>query len=412
MKGLTCTLTLAAASKATVGLGAPGPTCAEHADLSLLQLRGRSDRVHVEEETTGTQSLQLFRQSDATKQAHKTAYFGKLAVGTPPQEFTVVFDTGSGNLVVPSTECQSAACMMHRRYDRNTSTTAVDIDADGSHVNPDGDRDQITITFGTGEVTGILFEDRLCVGSLCTPGRFIGSTEESDAPFTSFSFDGVLGLALGQMAQGPEFSFMNRIAEQGALKKPLFAVFLSDDDRYSEITFGDVQSSKFMGPMVWADVSRPSGYWQVQISDVAIDDKVVHGVCTNCQVAVDTGTSELAGPTSVMEKLEKMLNVKSDCSNFDQLPKLGFVLEGHVLNLDPVDYVDRDETAPEQCSSAFMSLDVPPPNGPLFVFGDPFLRKFYTVYDTKQKSVGFAVANHATMSHERAATMLVALDAK
>ncbi|CAK0791217.1 unnamed protein product, partial [Prorocentrum cordatum] len=112
---------------------------------------------------------------------------------------------------------------------------------------------------------------------------------------------------------------------------------------------------------------------------------------SKCQVAVDTGTSLLAGPSGVVDKLVQELSVADDCSNMRDLPDLGFVVGGKTLNLAPEDYVAQST---QGCSLGLMSLDIPPPKGPLFIFGDPFLRKYYTVYDRERLRVGFALARH------------------
>merc|ERR1719443_158963 len=119
------------------------------------------------------------------------------------------------------------------------------------------------------------------------------------------------------------------------------------------------------------------------------------GLCPGgCQVAVDTGTSMLAGPSALVEKLTAKLGAKDDCSNFDKLPAIGFKVKNKVLNLAPEDYMDNSNG---ECSFSVMSLDVPPPKGPLFIFGDPFLRRFVTINDKNGPRVGFAVAKHGNL---------------
>merc|ERR1719261_2458102 len=294
---------------------------------------------------------------------------------------------------------------MHKQYDRKQSQTAEDIQADGSHANKGAPRDQITVTFGTGEISGVFFQDDICIGTLCANVYFVGATDETDDPFTSFRFDGVLGLALPEMSQGKDFNFMSHLVENKALKKPLFSVFLSDSDiENSEITFGDVKQEHMATNMVWEPVSRDTGYWQGQIEDITINNKK-QSLCQDCQVAVDTGTSQLAGPTDVINDLSKRLNVKSDCSNYKDLPNLGFVMGDNILNMKPQDYVAKGS---DGCEVSLMPLDVPPPNGPLFIFGDPFLRKYYTSYDRENNKVGFATAQH--MGQPVDTTLLVALN--
>lgn len=338
---------------------------------------------------------------------HKTAFFGNIQIGTPGQTFVVVFDTGSGNLLVPSAECTSEACRAHAQYQMQHSETAVRTRCDGAQQTgnkpPD---DEVTVVFGTGEIWGRCVQDQICLGGKCNQGTFIAATYESRSPFKAFVFDGVLGLALQQMSQGPEFSFMERLRESRTLRQSVFAVFLSEDDsENSEVTFGKVRPDHLASDLFWVPVSRDTGYWEVQISDITIDNHPQE-ICIGCHVAVDTGTSELAGPSSVIQELATRLNVMEDCSNYAKLPRLGFVIGGHILNLEPKDYVDNSALG---CEVSLMPLDVPPPKGPLFVFGIPFLQKFYTVYDIEQRQVGFGVARHKNQVPETIHTMMLQL---
>jgi len=353
-------------------------------------------------------AMRLDGRSSARKNGvvHKTAYFGRLDLGTPVQSFDVVFDTGSGNLLVPADDCRSAACRIHDRFKESESKTALEVSCDGTSPRP-GDEpphDEVTITFGTGEIWGRCLQDQICMGTVCDRGSFITATYESTNPFASFEFDGVLGLALHRMSQGPDFNLMDRFRSSKMLRQSLFSVFLSDQDaESSEVTFGEIKTNHMASNLFWVDVSRDSGYWEVRIDDITLDNHPQE-LCIDCHVAVDTGTSELAGPSDVIDTLARRLNVLTDCSNYKQLPKLGFVIGDHILNLEPHDYVDEDSG---RCDVSLMPLDVPPPKGPLFVFGIPFLQKFYTVYDVDSKKVGFAAAHHTGQDPARTKALLV-----
>jgi len=387
-----------------LGLVAALPIKPAHRRLGELEIKGEQEMGMSHSITLNKQAVTL-KDTVASngKVIHKVAYYGQIEVGEPKQKFTVVFDTGSGNLMIPSTWCSGNACTMHKRFARSQSESSRDIDADGSTVKKGAPRDQITVTFGTGEISGVFLEDDICIGSLCAKGDFVAATEETDDPFSSFNFDGVLGLALNEMSQGPSFNLMDRLVSSGKLKKPIFSVFLSDSEsEQSEITFGDVRQDHMVGDLFWMPVSRPSGYWQVEIEDIMMNGQK-QNICPHCQVAVDTGTSQLAGPTDVIDELSKKLGLQSDCSNLQQMPVLGFVVGEHTLNLQPGDYIDQ---GPDGCEVSLMPLDVPPPNGPLFIFGAPFLRKFYTVYDPQNKRVGFAAARHAGTPEAESALLI------
>merc|ERR1719281_486967 len=316
---------------------------------------------------------------------HKTAYWGDISVGTPPQSFKVIFDTGSGNLIVPSKTCSVPGCAPHHKYDQSASSTGASIQNERGEGNAE-------ISFGTGQIAGDFFRDKMCIGdSLCIDSSFIAAEKESTEPFQSIPFDGIMGLGFKDLSMGNGFNIVDDLNSKGQLPAGQISFYLTDGGD-SEVTFGGYKPEYFASDIVWAPVKKES-YWQVAIDDITFDNQP-KGLCGGgCEVAVDTGTSMLAGPSDLVDKLSNMVNAKSDCSNFDSLPKLGFQIGDKVLNLKPDDYMDKSAAG---CEFSLMALDVPPPKGPLFIFGDPFFRRFVTIYDRQGPKVGFAVAKQGS----------------
>jgi len=315
---------------------------------------------------------------------HKTAYWGSMSLGSPPQPFKVIFDTGSGNLIVPSNTCTVPGCLPHHKYDKGASSSGVAVQNEKGEGNAE-------ISFGTGNIAGDFFRDRLCIGdSLCIDSSFIAADKESTEPFQEIPFDGIMGLGFKDLSMGQGFNIVDDLYAKGQLPGGQISFYLTDGGD-SEVTFGGYKSEYLASDIVWAPVNVES-YWQVAIDDITFDN-VPKGLCGGgCNVAVDTGTSMLAGPSELVDKLTNMVGAKEDCSNFNSLPKLGFQIGDKVLNLKPDDYMDSSGS---ECSFSLMALDVPPPKGPLFIFGDPFLRRFVTIFDRKGPRVGFAVAKHS-----------------
>lgn len=64
-----------------------------------------------------------------------------------------------------------------------------------------------------------------------------------------------------------------------------------------------------------------------------------------------------------------------------------FVFSGREYLIEAKDYVLNVQGT---CMSGFVGIDIPAPAGPIWIIGDVFLRKFYSVYDLENDRVGFA----------------------
>ncbi|CAK0860994.1 unnamed protein product [Prorocentrum cordatum] len=274
--------------------------------------------------------------------AFKTSYSGTIHVGSPePQEFRVVFDTGSGHVVLPSVKCSSAVCLQHRRFDATASASSAVVNTDGSLVSEGAEGDRVTIGYGTGKVTGELVRERVCLGpaaqtlprgeanssgpavdvaraaTTCATVHTVAATELSANPFSLFSFDGIVGLGLRDLSLSREFNFLDLLGRSGGAASSSFGIFLSEghDGEESELAVGGHNPERLLSPLTWSPAIRPElGYWQVQVKAVHIGDHFTLPLCQDtgdgsCRGVIDTGTSHLGVPAPHLKTLQEMLTV-------------------------------------------------------------------------------------------------------
>jgi len=360
--------------------------------------------------------------------AKKTAYFGKIFVGLKnPQEFTVVFDTGSAHVILPASTCKSEPCARHKRY--QLSESAEEINYDGSRAEPNEERDEVAIAYGTGEVVGDFVNEAVCLSQItgdfdvlhlpesCAKTRVITAQEMSAEPFSHFEFDGVLGLGLSSLALEPEFHFFSQMTKDARMA-PVFSVFLSKSEEVaSEITFGGHRTERLAGLLQWVPVASPEqGYWRVPIRSIRVGDEPIpfcdDGTCT---AIVDTGTSMLGVPTGLMQTLlwstarEVPTPFDSNCRNVAGPPLFFDVLDGFSVQLEAEDYSRPTPNAvPGEnnvthlvCRASLLPIEMPALGKKVFLWGEPVLQKYYTSYDSKWQRVGFALARQ----HMKNATM-------
>ncbi|CAB4055497.1 CTSD [Lepeophtheirus salmonis] len=277
-------------------------------------------------------SIQLIRKRWNTVGAHPeplsnyldAQYYGPITIGSPPQSFKVIFDTGSSNLWIPKFAIQYEA--------------------------------------------------------MSEPGM----------AFVAAKFDGILGMGYSNIAVDGVVPPFYNMFKQGLIQEPIFSFYLNrnpDAKVGGEIIFGGSDPDHYKGNITYIPVTK-KGYWQFKMDKMEVNSK---SFCQNgCQAIADTGTSLIAGPSIEVNALNQLLGgtpiingeYMFNCEDIPNLPPITFTIGGEEFVLSGEDYVMQiTQFGKTVCLSGFMGLDVPEPMGPIWILGDVFIGRYYTVFD-------------------------------
>ncbi|XP_019810032.2 pregnancy-associated glycoprotein 1-like [Bos indicus] len=309
-------------------------------------------------------------------------YVGNITIGTPPQEFQVVFDTGSSDFWVPSDFCTSPDCITHVRFRKRQSSTFRPTNK------------TFSITYGSGRMRGVVVHDTVRIGDLVSTDQPFGLSV-SEYGFKGRVYDGILGLNYPDESFSEAIPIFDKLKNEGAISEPIFAFYLSKKKREgSVVMFGGVDHRYYKGELNWVPLIE-EGDWSVRMDGISMKTKVV--ACSDgCEAVVDTGTSLIKGPRKLVNKIQKLIGATPRgskhyvyCSAVNALPSIIFTINGINYPVPARAYILKDSRG--RCYTAFKKQRFSS-STETWLLGDAFLRVYFSVFDRGNGRIGLAQA--------------------
>ncbi|GAB9474852.1 Gastricsin, aspartyl protease family a01a [Globisporangium polare] len=321
-------------------------------------------------------------------------FYGPIQIGNPPQEIIVCFDTGSSDLWVPSDACQE--CAGDERFDSSKSTTF--------RTERDG---RFAVQYGSGRVSGKYGHDTVQIAQFAINDTTLGIVNVEEESMAKMKADGLLGMGFDGLATFSDPPLFFSLLEQFPDVDSVFAFYLSPEPNSngSELHLGGYDED-FMTSIdaEWqlTNVLPQYGlwtFWRIELHSVYMGSNSP-SLCPNgCVAFVDSGTSLIGIPSDLY--LDFLYDVTSFAQ--DQGCYCGFVEYGFQCFLcSPQDfppmrigvggehfYVLQGEDY-TLCVGLTCIVLVQPSGQDMWVLGDVFMKKFYSLYDVNKKQVGFA----------------------
>ncbi|KAI9483144.1 MAG: aspartic peptidase domain-containing protein, partial [Benjaminiella poitrasii] len=370
-------------------------------------------------------------------------YMIDVQIGTPPQLFELILDTGSADLWVPGVDCPSSVCPL-ARFNGTASSTFKRLD------------EVFDIAYGIGSASGVYALDTISIAGMSVEQQQIAyvndskniltdqqtlkgesytptvSSADNATTFSSDnSHDGIFGLGYPYIsASAKQYNpFFFNLKAQNKLTQNVFSIFMNTTESYGdsgELIFGGIDSSKYKDELKYlpliktisrnlTELGNSYGFWQVNGEGVRVKNgsQITSNVHfpLGSQIIFDTGTTLSTLPTSTISEVLSAAfgseNLAYDSNNNYFQVKCSAAKQNN-----SVQYVlsssDNTEDNPIIVSIPIAELLLPldtdnvktatvcvvgiiPFDGPIF-FGQTVLRSLYQVYDVDNNRIGIASA--------------------
>ncbi|KII89778.1 hypothetical protein PLICRDRAFT_29044 [Plicaturopsis crispa FD-325 SS-3] len=322
-----------------------------------------------------------------------TGYIATIQMGTPPQNFNILMDSGSADFWVGNADnCQSEAgggCGTHTFLGTSTSSSFKTSNS------------QFQVTYGTGQVAGTLCQDDVTMAGLTLKAHTFGTAQIESEDFSSdqVPFDGLMGLAQQGLSEQKTPTPVESLASQGLINGAItsFKISrLSDQKNDGEITFGDVDPTKFQANTLetFANVNT-QGFWEGAMPAVSVDGQDL-GLQGRTAI-LDTGTTLIQAPQADATAVHQLIaGAKSAGQGMFTVPcttnasvaltfgKTSFAIEPQDLAFAPVD--NNDPTG--DCISGIGAGNIGGANE--WLVGDVFLKNAYFSTDEDKNQISLA----------------------
>ncbi|KAJ6568774.1 aspartic peptidase domain-containing protein [Mycena capillaripes] len=347
-------------------------------------------------------------------------YFATINIGTPPQSFNVILDTGSSDLWVADSNCTNC----------DGQTPLFRPDQSKSYVqqtNPNA-----SISYASGQVVGLNSIDSVSMGNFSLQSQGFLSVQSVANGLISGSVSGMMGLAFGTISSTKAVPFWQGLILSNQLAAPEMAFWLTrfldtefqEEEPGGSFTLGGINSSLYQGDIEFLPLAGPSQptYWLLNLSAVIVQGQSLN-ISTNgsALAAIDTGTTLIGGPATEVRNLWSQIPGSGPIPSkpgFFQFPctttlNISMAFGGKLWSIAPADMnlgtvnmflgLGNGDSGSSMCVGGIydwmLGNDTVAGQGkPSWVIGDTFLKNVYSVYRQNPPSIGFAQLSDLAVS--------------